>query len=71
MMDWIERWFNVSPDDGSGSLELLMFVVLSVAIVAFLWNVKTRRRIVTLAGATVTFSRAAWKSGTLLDFPGK
>jgi hypothetical protein len=27
-MDWIERWFNVSPDNGDGTLELLVFVVL-------------------------------------------
>ena len=27
-MDWIERWFNVSPDNGDGSLELLIFLAL-------------------------------------------
>ena len=32
-MDWIEQWFNVSPDHGDGSLEMLVFVTLiSVAL---------------------------------------
>jgi hypothetical protein len=29
-MDWIERWFGMSPDDGDGSLEGLIFVALVV-----------------------------------------
>jgi len=33
-MDWIERWFNVSPDNGDGTLELLVFVVLFLTAVA-------------------------------------
>ncbi len=37
-MDWIERWFGVSPDGGDGSLELLLtlvaIVVMAVAILA-------------------------------------
>jgi hypothetical protein len=32
-MDWIERLFGVAPDNGDGSLELLIFVAL-VAVVA-------------------------------------
>jgi hypothetical protein len=29
-VDWIERWFNISPDNGDGTLELLVFTVLFV-----------------------------------------
>lgn len=35
-MDWIERWFNVSPDNGDGTSELLVFVVLVLAAIALL-----------------------------------
>ena len=36
-MDFIERWFGVSPDSGDGSLELLWVVgiVLSLVAIAF------------------------------------
>jgi len=27
-MDWIERWFNIYPDNGDGSLELLVLAIL-------------------------------------------
>jgi hypothetical protein len=33
-MDWIERALHVSPDGGNGSVELLIYLVLS--LVAFL-----------------------------------
>ena len=43
-MDWIERLFGVAPDNGDGSLELLIFVAL-VAIVALgvIWRVPRAR----------------------------
>lgn len=31
-MDWIERLFHISPDGGSGSLELGIFVAAAAAI---------------------------------------
>jgi hypothetical protein len=31
-MDWIERIFGVSPDGGSGSLEVLVFMILVVGL---------------------------------------
>jgi hypothetical protein len=36
-MDFIERWFGVSPDGGDGSLELLWIVaiVLGLVVIAF------------------------------------
>jgi len=43
-MDWIERLFGVAPDNGDGSLELLIFVAL-VAIVTLgvIWRVPRAR----------------------------
>jgi hypothetical protein len=43
-MDWIEIWFGVSPDDGDGTLELLL-VVLAVAaifVVVLMFNRRLR-----------------------------
>jgi hypothetical protein len=35
-MDWIERWFGVSPDGGGGSTETLYIVaLLAVMVLAF------------------------------------
>lgn len=31
-MDWIERTLHVSPDGGNGSIELLIFLVLSLVV---------------------------------------
>ena len=43
-MDWIERWFNVSPDGGDGSLELLIVAVLALVIVGLLSKHAATRR---------------------------
>jgi hypothetical protein len=40
-MDFIERWFGVSPDGGDGSLEVLWIVGIVVAVGALVF----RRRI--------------------------
>lgn len=40
-MDFIEKWFGVSPDGGDGSLEMLWLVVIVVAVAAIVF----RRRI--------------------------
>ena len=37
-MDFIERWFSVSPDGGDGSLEVLYFIALAVVIVAIVFR---------------------------------
>jgi hypothetical protein len=41
-MDFIERIFGIAPDGGSGSLELLLFLI-PIAGIAYLW-VRRRRR---------------------------
>lgn len=37
-MDFIEQWFGVSPDGGSGSLEMLWGVAIAVAVAAFVYR---------------------------------
>ncbi len=32
-MDWIERVFNIYPDNGDGSLEFHVFLLLFIAVV--------------------------------------
>jgi hypothetical protein len=32
-MDWIERWFGVAPDNGDGSLELLLILCFAAGVV--------------------------------------
>jgi hypothetical protein len=50
-MDFIERLFGLSPDNGDGSTEILWLVVLAIVIAAFVyWR---RRR----AGQAATFRR--------------
>jgi uncharacterized membrane protein len=39
-VDFLERWFGVSPDGGSGAVEVLIFVVLFAAVL-----VLARRRL--------------------------
>lgn len=36
-MDFIERLFGLSPDNGDGSTEILWLVVLAVVIAAFVY----------------------------------
>jgi hypothetical protein len=42
-MDFIERIFGVSPDSGSGSFELLLFLVPVVGIL-LLYRMRSRKR---------------------------
>jgi MYXO-CTERM domain-containing protein len=44
-MDFIERIFGVSPDNGDGSTEVMWIVALLAAIVMVVWAVRRRRRI--------------------------
>lgn len=42
-MDFIERLFGLSPDNGDGSTEILWLVVVAVAVAVFVC-VRRRRR---------------------------
>jgi hypothetical protein len=43
-MDWIEQWFGIAPDNGDGTLELLIWLVLTAVIVsAAVWRVPRAR----------------------------
>jgi hypothetical protein len=42
-MDFIERWFGLSPDGGDGSLEALYLVALVAAIAALVFRRPLRR----------------------------
>ncbi|WIM10206.1 hypothetical protein [Enhydrobacter sp.] len=42
-MDFIERLFGLSPDNGDGSTEILWLVVLAIAVAVFVY-VRRRRR---------------------------
>ena len=33
-MDWIERWWGVSPDGGDGSLEMVFVSIAAAVVVA-------------------------------------
>ena len=44
MLDFIERYFGVSPDNGNGSLEALLVVVLFILIAAVAVRLGTRRQ---------------------------
>jgi hypothetical protein len=41
-VDFIERWFGVSPDGGDGSLEVLWLVGIVAALIAVVF----RRRVI-------------------------
>ncbi len=42
-MDFIERLFGLSPDNGDGSTEILWLVALAIAVAVFVY-VRRRRR---------------------------
>jgi hypothetical protein len=50
-MDWIERWFGVAPDNGDGSLEMLIALcAIAAGLVAFAYlHPRTRAYLATLA----------------------
>jgi hypothetical protein len=43
-MDFIERLFGLSPDDGDGSTEILWLVVLALALGTYVYFRVQRRR---------------------------
>ena len=47
-MDWLEQWFGIAPDNGDGSLELLIVLSLLTAGALFaIWRYRASRRAVT------------------------
>jgi len=44
-MDFIERFFGLSPDNGDGSTEILWLVVLALVIASFVYFRIQRRRL--------------------------
>ena len=51
-MDWIEGWFGVAPDNGDGTLELVIIATVAAAVVvAVIWRIPRTRT------AAVAFSR--------------
>jgi hypothetical protein len=43
-MDWIEQWFGLAPDNGDGSVELLIMLTVAVVVaVAVVWIVPSFR----------------------------
>ena len=44
-MDFIERLFGLSPDNGDGSTEILWLVVLAIVVAAFVYFRIQRRRL--------------------------
>jgi hypothetical protein len=43
-MDFIEKLFGLSPDNGDGSTEILWLVVLAIVIAAFFFFRRQRRK---------------------------
>ena len=43
-MDFIERLFGLSPDNGDGSTEMLWLAVAAIVVVAFVYYRMKRRR---------------------------
>ena len=43
-MDWLEQWFGFAPDNGDGSVELLIMLTAAVVVtVAVVWIVPPLR----------------------------
>ena len=42
-MDFIERWFGVSPDGGDGSLEMLYLIAIVVVVGGFVFRKHLRQ----------------------------
>jgi hypothetical protein len=43
-MDWIEQWFGFAPDNGDGTLELLIIGAAAVAaVIGVLWRIPRNR----------------------------
>jgi hypothetical protein len=59
-MDWIERWFGIAPDNGDGSLEILISLCAVAAGLAGFTYLHPRARAY-LATLAEQARRASWK----------
>jgi len=61
-MDWIEQWLGISPDNGDGSLELLLVLVCvsAISLATVTVNPKWRRLVVRYLSEPAKFI-AAWR----------
>jgi hypothetical protein len=41
-MDFIERWFGISPDHGSGATELIWVLAITVIAIGVCWKLSKR-----------------------------
>ena len=58
-MDWLEQWFGIAPDNGDGSLELLIVLTALTAGAAFaIWRRVRRGPRHTRAAVSVIASEA-------------
>ena len=44
-MDFIERFFELSPDNGDGSTEIMWLVVLAIVVASFVYFRIQRRKL--------------------------
>jgi len=44
-MDFIEQWFGISPDGGSGALEAVYVGVLAIVVAGLVFRRRVRRMI--------------------------
>lgn len=54
-MDWIERWFDLSPDGGDGTFELLLTLLAVTAVLAgvLAFNRRVRARLLRWVAAII------------------
>ena len=43
-MDFVERWFGISPDGGNGTFEAALVLGASVILLAVVWFARLMRR---------------------------
>jgi len=63
-MDWIEQWFGLAPDNGDGSVELLIMLTVAVVVaVAVVWIVPSFRARAVHVFAQLYARTAGWRKG--------
>jgi hypothetical protein len=60
-MDWIERWFGMSPDGGDGSLELLLTLIALTIVAIGVLAANARARTWCMRLLAASFEKASGK----------